>query len=155
MTWLTASPSSRDTHGLYQRRVSGALFLLSSSLFHRLKPHIRLSRIAHFTAASHNTHTLCPWTEDLHDLYVSPNIKMIKSRIMKWAGHVARMGNPERGRQLRRLRLGWEDNIKMGLKEIGWEEVDWINLVQSGDKWPNLANTDWTFKFRKMQRIFY
>jgi len=43
---------------------------------------------------------------------------------MKWAGHVARMGNPERGRQLRRLRLGWEDNIKMGLKEIGWEEVD-------------------------------
>jgi hypothetical protein len=34
------------------------------------------------------------------------------------------VGNPERMRQLRILRLGWEDNIKMGLKEIGWEEVD-------------------------------
>jgi hypothetical protein len=52
---------------------------------------------------------------------------MIKSRRMRWVGHVARIitaykilvGKPERKR-----RIGWEDNIKMGLREIGWEVVD-------------------------------
>jgi hypothetical protein len=65
--------------------------------------------------------------------YSSPNIiRVIKSRRLRWAGHVARMGerrgayralvgNPEGTRPLGRLRRRWEDNIKMDLREVGWE----------------------------------
>jgi hypothetical protein len=69
---------------------------------------------------------------------------MIKSRRMKWAGHVARMGEihaynilvekPEGRRPLGRLRHRWEDNIKMDLGETGWEAVDWIHLAQNRDQ---------------------
>jgi hypothetical protein len=63
--------------------------------------------------------------EELNDLYSSPNIvRVIKSRGMRWAGHVARMGEgrgvyrvlvgkPEGKRLLRRLRRKWEDNINL------------------------------------------
>jgi hypothetical protein len=66
-------------------------------------------------------------------LYSSPSIiKMIKSRRMRWAGHVARMGEkmnayktlvgmPEGRRPLGRPRCRWMDNIKMDLREIGWD----------------------------------
>jgi hypothetical protein len=68
--------------------------------------------------------------EELNDLYSSPNIiRMIKSRIMRWAGHVARMGDkrvayrilvgrPEGRRPLGRPRRRWENNIKMDLQEV-------------------------------------
>jgi hypothetical protein len=71
--------------------------------------------------------------EELNDLYSSLNIMgVIKSRIMRWAGHVARMRakrgayrilvrRPEGRRPLGRLRRRWEDNIKMDLQELGWE----------------------------------
>jgi hypothetical protein len=68
-------------------------------------------------------------------------IRIIKSRRMRWAGHVARMGEkrnvygllvgkPEGKRQLGRPRRRWIDNIKMDLLEIGVNVVDWIGLVQ-------------------------
>jgi hypothetical protein len=72
------------------------------------------------------------YNEELNDLYSSPNvIGVFKSRRMRWAGHVARMGegrgayrilvgNPERRRELGRPRRKWEDNIKMDLQEVGW-----------------------------------
>jgi hypothetical protein len=75
----------------------------------------------------------------------SPNIiKMIKSMMMKLAGHVARMletrnayrilmGKPEGKRPLRPRRR-WVDNIKMGFAEIGWDGVDWIELAQDSDQ---------------------
>jgi hypothetical protein len=70
--------------------------------------------------------------EELNGLYYSPNImRVMKSRRMRWAGHVARMGEgrgvyrvlvgkPEGKRPLGRPRRRWEDNIRMDLKEVGW-----------------------------------
>jgi hypothetical protein len=76
---------------------------------------------------------------------------MIKSRGMRWAGHVARMGEkrnayrimvekPEGKRPLERPRRGWVDNIKMDLREIGWDGMDWIDLVQDRDQWWAFVN---------------
>jgi hypothetical protein len=74
--------------------------------------------------------------EELHGLYSSPSIvRVIKARRMRWAGHMARMGEvrgaynilvgrPEGRRPLGRPRSGWEDNIKMDLREIGFGDVD-------------------------------
>jgi hypothetical protein len=84
--------------------------------------------------------------EELHDLYSSPNIiRMIKSRRMRWVGHVARIGDrrgvyrssvriPEGKSPLGRPRHRWEDNIKMGLQEVGWGSMDWTALAEDRDR---------------------
>jgi hypothetical protein len=84
--------------------------------------------------------------EELHNLYSSPSIiRMIRSRRMRWAGHVVRMGEkrnayrilvgkPEGRRPLRRPRRRWMDNIKMDLREIGWDGIDWIYLAPDRDQ---------------------
>ena len=90
--------------------------------------------------------------EELNYLYSSSNIvRVIKSRRMRWAGHVARMGE-ERGayrvlvgklegkRPLGRPRRRWVDNIRMGLQEVGCGYVDWIGLAQDRDRWRTLVN---------------
>jgi hypothetical protein len=51
------------------------------------------------------------------------------------------VGKPEGNRQLGRPRHRWEGNIKMGLREIGWEDVDWMHLPQDMDQWRTLVNT--------------
>jgi hypothetical protein len=91
--------------------------------------------------------------KELHSLYSSPSIiRMIKSRRMEWAGHIARMGEkrnayrisvgkPEGNRPLGRPRGGWVDKIKMDLREIGWDGMDWIYLAQDRDQWRYLVNT--------------
>jgi hypothetical protein len=91
--------------------------------------------------------------EELHNLYSSPSIiRMIKSRRMRWAGHVTRMGEarnayrilvgkPEGKRSLRRPRHRWVDNIKMDLMGVGWDGIDWIDLAQDKDQWRALVNT--------------
>jgi hypothetical protein len=69
---------------------------------------------------------------------------MIKSRRMRWAGHVARMGEKMNAYRIlmgkpegKRPRRRWEDNIKMDLREIGWGVKDWIDLDQDWDHWSN------------------
>ncbi|KAJ4426748.1 hypothetical protein ANN_26547 [Periplaneta americana] len=83
----------------------------------------------------------------LHALYSSPDIiRNIKSRSLRRAGHVAHMGEsrnayrvlvgrPEGKRPLGRPRRRWEDNIKMDLREVGYDDRDWINLAQDRDQW--------------------
>jgi len=84
--------------------------------------------------------------EELNDLYCSSIIvRVIKSRRMRWAGHVAHMGQrrgvyrglmgkPEGKRPLGRPRRRWDDNIKMGLQEVGCGGMDWIELAQDKDR---------------------
>jgi hypothetical protein len=89
---------------------------------------------------------------ELDNLYSSPDIvRQIKSRRMRLAGHVARMGEgrnlyrglvgkPEAKRPLGRPRSRSEDGIKMDLGEIGWGGVEWIHLAQDRDHWRALVN---------------
>jgi len=90
--------------------------------------------------------------EELNDLYSSPNIlRVIKSRRMIWAGHVARMdeergvyrvllGKPEGKRPLGRPRHRWEDNIGMDLQEVGCGYMNWIELAQDRARWRTLVS---------------
>jgi hypothetical protein len=91
--------------------------------------------------------------DELQDLYSSPNIVRVnKSRRMRWAGHVARMGEgrdayrvlvgrPEGKRPAGRSRRRWEDNIKMDLGEIGIDGAYWIRLAQDRVQWRAFVNT--------------
>ena len=84
---------------------------------------------------------------ELHLLYSSSNIiRSLKSRWLRWAGHVARMeesrnayrvlvGKPEGERPVGRLRRRREDNIKMDSKEVGCDPRNWTNLAQDRDQW--------------------
>ena len=77
-------------------------------------------------------------------------MRVVKSRKMRWAGHVARMGEgrgvhrvlvgkPEGKRPFGRPRRRWENNIKMDLQEMGWGYGDWTELAQDRDRWRALV----------------
>jgi hypothetical protein len=89
---------------------------------------------------------------ELHNFYSSTDIiRQIKSRRMRWAGHVARkgegrnvyrvlVGKPKGKRPLERPRRRWEDGLKMYLRETGWGGVEWIHLAQDRDRWRAVVN---------------
>jgi hypothetical protein len=91
--------------------------------------------------------------KELRDLYSSPSvIRIIKSKRMRWAGHVAQMGEkrtaygllvgkPEGMRPLGRPRRKWVDNIRMDLGEVGWSDVDWIGLAKDRNRWRVVVNS--------------
>jgi hypothetical protein len=90
--------------------------------------------------------------EELNGLYsLANNVRVIKSRRMRWALHVARMGEgrgvyrvlvgkPEGKRPLGRPRRRWEDNSRMDLQEVECGCVDWIGLAQDRDRWRALVS---------------
>ena len=98
-------------------------------------------------------------TEELNDLYSSFNIvRVIISRRMRWAGHVACMwerrgiyrvllGKPEGKGPLGRHKHRWEDNIKMGLQEVVCGVMDWIGVSQDRDRWGALVNEVMNLRF--------
>jgi hypothetical protein len=91
--------------------------------------------------------------EELRDLYSSPSIiRIIKWRRMRWAGHVALLGEkgnscrllvgkPDGKRPLGRPRRSWVDNIRMDLEEVGCGDVDRIGLAQDRNRWRALVNS--------------
>jgi hypothetical protein len=91
--------------------------------------------------------------EELPDLYSSPSIiRIIKPRRIRWAGHVARMGEkrnayrllvvkPEGKRPLGRPRRSCVDNIRIDLGEVGWGDVDWIGLAKDRNRWRAFVNS--------------
>jgi hypothetical protein len=90
--------------------------------------------------------------DEHHSLYFSLNIvRVIKSRRLRWAGHVAHMGEgrgvyrvlvgrPKGKKPLGRPRYRWEDNIKLDLREIGIDEANWIQLAQDRIQWRAFVN---------------
>jgi len=96
--------------------------------------------------------------EELSDLYSLPNIvRVVKSRRMRWAGHVSRIGEgrgvhrilvgkPERKRPLGRPRRRWENYIKMDLQEVGGGCGDWMELAEDREKWRALVSAVMNFR---------
>jgi transcription termination factor 2 len=91
--------------------------------------------------------------KEMNDLYSLPNfVWVVKSRRLRWAGHVACMGEerrmhsvlegkPEGKRPLGRPRRRWKDNIKKELHEVGGGCGDWMELAQDRDRWRTLVST--------------
>jgi hypothetical protein len=101
--------------------------------------------------------------EELNDLY-SNIVRVVKSRRIRWAGHVARMGEergvhrvlvgkPEGKKQMGRPKRRWEDNIKIDLQEVGGGGVNWMELAQDRDRWRALVSGKEPSGSIKMQGI--
>ena len=103
--------------------------------------------------------------EELSDLYTLPNIvRVVKSRRLRWAGHVARMGEgrgvyrvlvgkSEGKKPLGRPRRRWEGNIKMDLQEVRGDCEDWMELAPDRERWRALVSTVINLRVPKMRGI--
>ena len=137
-----------------EQKVSGARQV--AQIYHWFIPHVPVSTGSwrcSYKMVSHSQFSCPVYCLQLNDLYSLPNIvRAVKSRRMRWAGHVARMGEdsgvhrvlvgkPEGKRPLGRPRHRWEDNIKMDLQEVGGGHGEWMELAQDRDRWRALVGT--------------
>jgi len=95
--------------------------------------------------------------ERVHYLNSSPNVLVIKSKKMRWKREKRKssrisVGKPEGKIALERGRRRWKDGIKTGLKEIEWQNVDWIYQTQDTEKLPAAAKTILNLTFYKMRK---
>jgi len=121
----------------------------SLTLWKERKPRVFENMVLRRTFGPRRDEVMGEWkilhNNELNDLYSSPNIvRVIKSRRMRWAGHVGRMGEergvyrvlvgkPEGKRPVGRPRCRWVDNIRMDLQEVECGYMDWIGLAQARD----------------------
>jgi hypothetical protein len=100
--------------------------------------------------------------DELHNLYSSPNIvRGIKSRKMRWAGHVGEgrgvyrvlVGSPEGKRPLERHRRRWKNNIKMDLREIGIDGANWVRLARDTVQRRAFVNTVVNLRIPQRKRV--
>ena len=129
----------------------------------------RFNRSYHLCFEPKRDETTREWrklhNEELSYLYSLPNIvRVVKSRRIRWAGHVGRVGEgrgvhrvlvgkPEGKRPLERPRSRWKGNIKMDLKEVGGGFGDWMELAQDRDRWRALVSTVVNLRVPKMRGI--
>ena len=117
------------------QRIAIPTELFRSTNKHEIQIHIKNNKVLRRIFGPKRDEVTGEWrrlhNKELYAVYSSPNIiRVIKSRRLRWAGHVARMGERRgayralvgkpKGRSLRRPRRRWEDNIKMDLREVGW-----------------------------------
>jgi hypothetical protein len=130
-------------------------YVLSLTLREEHRPRVFENRVLRRIFGPNRDEVTGEWrklhNEELRDLYSSPSIiRIIKSKGMEWAGHVARVeqesnayrllvGKPEGRRPLGRPRR-W-NNIKMDLGEVGWGDVDWTGVAQDRNRWRALVNS--------------
>jgi len=97
---------------------------------------------------------------ELHGLYGSPNVKNCKSRRLRWAGHVARMGEkrrlysilverPDGRRSLGRSRRRCDDNIRRDFREGGVRDKNWLDVAQDGIQWRTFVTVAMNLRVHK------
>ena len=146
--FITQNPASRMC--FLTKSFTGRSFNTSPNLQARGPPLVGCPRLLIQFICSYPPYRRRLRDEELNDLYSSPNIlRVIKSRRMRWAGYVARMGEergvyrvlvgkPEGKRPLGRPTRRWVDNIRMDLQEVVCGSMDWIGLAQDRDRWRTL-----------------
>jgi hypothetical protein len=121
-----------------------------------LRVNFKRSRESRLVKQIWNTNYL-KYKEGLNNIRCEKLVRVVKSRRMRWAGHVARMGEdrgvyrllvgkPEGKRPLGRPRRRWEDNIKMDFQEVGGGRGNWVELAQDRDRWRALVGTVRNFR---------
>jgi hypothetical protein len=137
--WRTFGPKRDEVTGGWREREEHRLRVFENRVLRRIFGPKR-DEVTGWSRKVHN--------KEHRDLYSSPSIiRIMKTRRLRWAGHVARLGErrkayrllvgkPEGRRPLARPRHRWVDN----LVEVVWGGVDWIGLVQDRDRWRALVN---------------
>ncbi|KAJ4432674.1 hypothetical protein ANN_21297 [Periplaneta americana] len=177
--WLKTAPQDlrviRHQPMLNQRELTTAVTLLSKKITNNEKALEASYLVHHYLALADKPHTLaetvmkpllvkvvkCMVDEKLQTCPYQITLRIIDPEsIKRW--HVARkgesrnayrvlVGRPEGKRPLGRPRRRWEDNIKMDLREVGYDDRDWINLAQDRDRWRAYVRAAMNLRVEKLE----